>query len=91
VTGFTRRGIKKGSEATSTTPPPFRFLMRAHSIATLLRRLDGLVARAVRARLEMESAKAESDERRRILTGTREIWRRNLNAWLRQLGGGQSG
>jgi transposase len=25
------------------------------------------------------------------LTGTREIWRRNLNAWLRQLGGGQSG
>jgi hypothetical protein len=60
--------------------------MRAYSIAALLRRLDGLVARAVRARQEMESAKAASDERRRLLTGTRGIWRRNLNAWLHRLG-----
>ena len=66
--------------------------MRAHSIAALLRRLDGLVvARAVRARQEMESAKAASDERRRVLTGTRGIWRRNLNAWLRRMGGSQLG
>jgi hypothetical protein len=35
----------------------------------------------------MESAKAASDERRRLLTGTEIIWRHNLNAWLRRLGG----
>jgi hypothetical protein len=65
--------------------------MKPHSIAALLRRLDRLLARAAVARREMESAKAASDERRRVLTGTRGIWRRNLNAWLRQLGGSQSG
>jgi hypothetical protein len=49
----------------------------------MLRRLKPLLARAVRARQEAESAKAASDERRRVLTGTKGIWRRNLNAWLR--------
>ena len=65
--------------------------MRSHSIAALLRRVDRLLARAAKAREEMESAKAASDERRRVLTGTRGIWRRNLNAWLRRLGASQSG
>jgi len=37
--------------------------MRSHSIAALLRRVDRLLARAAKAREEMESAKAESDER----------------------------
>ena len=58
--------------------------MRAHSIAALLRHLDALLERAVRARQEMENAKAWRDERHRVLTGTRGIWRRNLNAWLRR-------
>jgi hypothetical protein len=58
--------------------------MRSHSIAALLRRVDRLLARAAKAREEMESAKAEGDERRRVLTGIRGIWRRNLNAWLRR-------
>jgi hypothetical protein len=61
--------------------------MRAHSVAALLRRIDALLARAARARQEMEGAKAASDERRRMLAGTGIIWRRNLNAWLRRLGG----
>jgi hypothetical protein len=65
--------------------------MRAHSIAALLRRLDALLERAATARQEMENAKAARDERRRVLTGTRGIWRRNLNAWLRRLGASQSG
>jgi hypothetical protein len=60
--------------------------MRAHSIAALLRRLDGLQARVARAREAAEDAKAASDERRRVLTGTKGIWRRNLNAWLRRSG-----
>ena len=63
--------------------PPFRSPMRAYRIAGLLRRVDALLARVVSARQEMESAKTASDERRRLLTGTKGIWRRNLNAWLR--------
>jgi hypothetical protein len=57
--------------------------MRAYRIAGMLRRLNPLLARAARARQEAESAKAASGERRRVLTGTKGIWRRNLNAWLR--------
>jgi hypothetical protein len=60
--------------------------MMAHTIAALLRRLDGLQARVGRARQEMEIAKATSDERRRMLTGTKGIWRRHLNTWLRRSG-----
>jgi hypothetical protein len=60
--------------------------MRAHTIAALIRRLDGLQAQVGRARQEVEIAKAASDERRRVLTGTKGIWRRNLNAWLRRSG-----
>ena len=65
--------------------------MDALRMAALLRRLDALLARARRAWEEMESAKAASGERQRILTGTRGIWRRNLDAWLRQSRGGGSG
>jgi hypothetical protein len=57
--------------------------MKAYRIAGLLRRIDGLRARAGKARQEAESAKAASDERRRVLTGTQGIWRRTLHAWLR--------
>jgi hypothetical protein len=67
-------------------PEPVRSLMRAHSIAALLRRVDALLARAARARQEMESAKAANDERRRVLTGTGIIWRRNLNAVAASVG-----
>jgi hypothetical protein len=34
----------------------------------------------------MESAKAANDERRRVLTGTGIIWRRNLNAVAASVG-----
>ena len=50
------------------------------------RRRDGLRARVGRARQDMEGATAASDERRRVLTGIKGIWRRNLNAWLRRSG-----
>ena len=55
-------------------------LMKAHSIAALLRRIDALLERAARARQEMENAKASRAERHLVLTGTRGIWRRNMNA-----------
>jgi hypothetical protein len=48
-------------------------LMRSHSIAALLRRVDRLLARAAKARQEMESAKAESDERRRAHRHKRDL------------------
>jgi hypothetical protein len=65
-------------------------MVDARRTVTLLRRLDALLARATRAREEMKSAKAASDERQRVLTGTRGMWRRNLNAWLRRGGEGRS-
>jgi len=61
-------------------------LMKAHSIAALLRRIDALLERAARARQEMENAKASRAERHLVLTGTRGIWRRNMHAWLRRRG-----
>jgi hypothetical protein len=55
--------------------------MDARRISALLRRLDALLERAARARRAWLKAKAASDERRRLLTGTRGIWRRKLDEW----------
>lgn len=47
-------------------------------------RLDALLERVARARQAWLKAKAASDERRRLLAGTKEMWRQNLNKWLRR-------
>jgi hypothetical protein len=56
--------------------------MGARRISALLRRLDALLERAARARQAWLKAKAASDERRRLLTGTNGNWRRKLDEWL---------
>ena len=56
--------------------------MDARRISALLQRLDAPLERVVRARQAWLKAKAASDERRRLLTGTKGNWRRKLDEWL---------
>ena len=80
--GRGRGSVAAGALTTGAAPSRY-FPMDARRISALLRRLAPLQERAARARQEWLKAKATSDERRRLLTGTSGIWRRNLDEWLR--------
>ena len=53
-----------------------------------LGRVNVLLAWAAKARQESEEAKRRSDERRRVLSGAMELWRRKRGEWLSRGGPG---
>jgi hypothetical protein len=44
--------------------------------------IDALVAWATKARKDSEEAQGRSDERRRVLSGIRDVWRQKRDEWL---------
>jgi hypothetical protein len=48
----------------------------------VINRVHALLARAEKARHEWQEARAASNERRRVLSGIKTIWRRKCDDWL---------